>query len=73
MTLPELTEEQRLQLEKQDTRLITEFKANKLELEAQKNWDLFYKRNETNFFKDRHWTKMSWTMVSSSNFNIPQL
>ena len=19
-------------------------------------WDLFYKRNSTNFFKDRHWT-----------------
>ena len=35
---------------------MTEFKANKLEAEAQKNWDLFYKRNETNFFKDRHWT-----------------
>ena len=56
MTLPELTEEQRLQLEKQDSRLVTEFKANKLEQDAQKNWDLFYKRNETNFFKDRHWT-----------------
>ena len=27
---------------------MTEFKANKLELDAQKNWDLF--------FKDRHWT-----------------
>ena len=51
-----LTEKQKVLLEKQNSRLITEFKANKLEAEAQKNWDLFYKRNETKFFKDRHWT-----------------
>lgn len=27
------------------------------EIEAKKNWDKFYLRNKTNFFKDRHWTK----------------
>lgn len=36
---------------------VTQFKQLKLEKEAQKNWDLFYKRNATKFFKDRHWTK----------------
>ncbi|XP_057690130.1 tRNA N(3)-methylcytidine methyltransferase METTL6-like [Corythoichthys intestinalis] len=36
--------------------LVSAFKQIKLEKEAQKNWDLFYKRNTTNFFKDRHWT-----------------
>ncbi|XP_062254893.1 tRNA N(3)-methylcytidine methyltransferase METTL6 [Platichthys flesus] len=36
--------------------LVSGFKQMKLEKEAQKNWDLFYKRNTTNFFKDRHWT-----------------
>ncbi|XP_008322015.1 tRNA N(3)-cytidine methyltransferase METTL6 [Cynoglossus semilaevis] len=36
--------------------LVSNFKLMKLEQEAQKNWDLFYKRNTTNFFKDRHWT-----------------
>ncbi|XP_077430693.1 tRNA N(3)-cytidine methyltransferase METTL6 [Vanacampus margaritifer] len=36
--------------------LVSAFKQMKLEKEAQKNWDLFYKRNTTNFFKDRHWT-----------------
>ncbi|XP_056376664.1 tRNA N(3)-methylcytidine methyltransferase METTL6 [Hyla sarda] len=39
-----------------DAVLVSEFKQLKLEKEAQKNWDLFYKRNSTNFFKDRHWT-----------------
>lgn len=39
-----------------DKILLSEFKQNKLEVEAKKNWDLFYKRNKTNFFKDRHWT-----------------
>ncbi|KAK7886964.1 hypothetical protein WMY93_026585 [Mugilogobius chulae] len=39
-----------------DTILVSDFKQMKLEKEAQKNWDLFYKRNTTNFFKDRHWT-----------------
>ncbi|XP_053120989.1 tRNA N(3)-methylcytidine methyltransferase METTL6 [Hemicordylus capensis] len=39
-----------------DQVLVSDFKRLKLEKEAQKNWDLFYKRNSTNFFKDRHWT-----------------
>lgn len=49
----ELTEEEVQQLEK-DKELST-FQQNKLEKEAKKNWDLFYKRNSTHFFKDRHW------------------
>lgn len=51
-----LTDEEKTKLEK-DKNVISEFKQNKYELEAQKNWDLFYKRNTTKFFKDRHWTK----------------
>uniref|UniRef100_A0A9L0J7C1 Methyltransferase 6, tRNA N3-cytidine n=1 Tax=Equus asinus TaxID=9793 RepID=A0A9L0J7C1_EQUAS len=41
---------------KRDQALVSDYKQQKLEKEAQKNWDLFYKRNSTNFFKDRHWT-----------------
>ncbi|OQR70179.1 methyltransferase protein 6-like [Tropilaelaps mercedesae] len=40
----------------EDRELVSEFKQNKLELEAKKHWDKFYLRNETRFFKDRHWT-----------------
>jgi len=44
---------------------ISEFKRNKLEQEAQKNWDLFYKRNACAFFKDRHWTRNEFAEVLS--------
>lgn len=50
-----LTQEELIALNS-DRALVSEFKQTKLEKEAQKNWDLFYKRNTTNFFKDRHWT-----------------
>ena len=50
-----LTQEEIQKLEK-DKYLVSEFKQRKLELEAKKNWDLFYRRNKTNFFKDRYWT-----------------
>lgn len=43
-------------LARQDSRKVTPFMAGKLENEARKNWDRFYKRNETKFFKDRQWT-----------------
>lgn len=59
---PELTEEVREMLLKQNSvKHMTEcdkikhaLKIKKLETEAEKNWNLFYKRNTTNFFKDRY-------------------
>ncbi|XP_030226565.1 tRNA N(3)-cytidine methyltransferase METTL6 [Gadus morhua] len=48
-----------------DKTLVSEFKQMKLEKEAQKNWDLFYKRNTTNFFKDRHWTTREFEELKS--------
>ncbi len=53
--LRELTEEEKKKLAN-DKEVVSEFKQTKLEKEAQRNWDLFYKRNSVNFFKDRHWT-----------------
>lgn len=32
------------------------FMVAKLEREAAKNWDKFYKRHQDKFFHDRHWT-----------------
>lgn len=59
----ELSSEELVKLEEQNKRLVPEFKANKLEIDAQRHWDLFYKRNETRFFKDRHWTTREFQVL----------
>uniref|UniRef100_A0A8C6FSM9 Methyltransferase 6, tRNA N3-cytidine n=1 Tax=Moschus moschiferus TaxID=68415 RepID=A0A8C6FSM9_MOSMO len=51
--------------------LVSDFKQQKLEKEAQKNWDLFYKRNSTNFFKDRHWTTREFEELRSCREQNP--
>ncbi|EEZ98968.1 tRNA N(3)-methylcytidine methyltransferase METTL6 [Tribolium castaneum] len=51
-----LSPEDQHRLEQQNSRLVSDFKASQLEKDARKHWDLFYKRNEARFFKDRHWT-----------------
>ncbi|XP_076986200.1 tRNA N(3)-cytidine methyltransferase METTL6 isoform X1 [Tamandua tetradactyla] len=59
---------------KRDQALVSDFKQQKLEKEAQKNWDLFYKRNSTNFFKDRHWTSREFKELRSCReFNDQKL
>ncbi|XP_053525282.1 tRNA N(3)-methylcytidine methyltransferase METTL6 isoform X3 [Artibeus jamaicensis] len=50
---------------KRDQVLVSDFKQQQLEKDAQKNWDLFYKRNSTNFFKDRHWTTREFEELRS--------
>lgn len=60
-----LSEEEQAKLRKQDETIASEFKQTKLEAEAQKNWDLFYKRNDTRFFRDRHWTTREFEQLAS--------
>jgi len=59
-----LTTEEKELLKCQDARKIPERKQNQLEKEARKHWDLFYKRNSTKFFKDRHWTLQEFQELS---------
>ncbi|XP_063466862.1 tRNA N(3)-methylcytidine methyltransferase METTL6 isoform X6 [Symphalangus syndactylus] len=65
-----LTSEEEEKL-KRDQTLVSNFKQQKLEQEAQKNWDLFYKRNSTNFFKDRHWTTREFEELRSCREQNP--
>ena len=64
-----LTAEDEAKLARQDSSLVSEFKRNKLEADAKKNWDLFYKRNETRFFKDRHWTLREFSQLVDAGQN----
>lgn len=38
-----------------EDKCISSYKREKMERESKKHWNLFYKRNSTHFFKDRHW------------------
>lgn len=62
-----LSSEETELLERQNSRLVTEFKANQLEKDARRNWDLFYKRNDTRFFRDRHWTTREFQELIDEN------
>ncbi|XP_052794446.1 tRNA N(3)-methylcytidine methyltransferase METTL6-like [Mya arenaria] len=64
-SLRELSVEEEIKLDK-DKMLVSDFKQNKFEKEAQKNWDLFYKRNTTKFFKDRHWTQREFEELAQA-------
>lgn len=52
---------------------LSEFERNKLEKDAKKNWDLFYKRNGIKFFKNRHWTRREFAELSSGHQSIRYL
>ncbi|KAI7834725.1 S-adenosyl-L-methionine-dependent methyltransferase [Kickxella alabastrina] len=50
-----------------DTSVIPDFWQNKYKNEASKNWDKFYNRNTTNFYKDRHWTDREFEELRPSH------
>ena len=64
-----LTSEQKEALKRQETRTVSSFRTNKFDKESQKHWDIFYKRNETRFFKDRHWTTREFRELCSTSKN----
>ncbi|CAG8718006.1 9766_t:CDS:2, partial [Funneliformis mosseae] len=52
---------------KNDKKLVPQFWVNKYKNEASRNWDLFYKRNTTKFFKNRHWIGREFNELSFNN------
>lgn len=59
-----LTDEQKAAISA-DKVTLSDFKQQLLERDAQKSWDLFYKRNTTCFYKDRHWTSREFPELNS--------
>ena len=67
----DLTVEQQEALQRQDSSPVSTYRANKFDQEAKKHWDIFYKRNETRFFKDRHWTTREfWELCNTPDIHI---
>ena len=46
------------------------FKSVELEKNAKKNWDLFYKRNKENFYKDRQWLTREFEEVKLATSDV---
>ena len=51
----ELNQAEQDLLNKNSQSKLTDFKKNKLEIDAKRHWDIFYKNNGARFFKDRNW------------------
>lgn len=65
-----LTETDKLKIAKNSEIKISEFKRNKLEIDARRHWDIFYKNNTTNFFKDRNWLEREFDALNLSSRNV---
>ncbi|KAF3446068.1 hypothetical protein FNV43_RR11247 [Rhamnella rubrinervis] len=50
----------RLQIYSTSTNGVSQFWREKYEREARKYWDVFYKRHQDKFFKDRHYLDKEW-------------
>jgi len=59
---PEMIEEA-MRIVGSDTKALSEFFYNKFEREAKKHWDIFYKNNKDNFFKDRHYIEREFKEI----------
>ena len=49
---------------------INEFWQKKYENESKKKWDVFYKTNTTNFFKDRHYLDNEFSEIKVQNIYL---
>lgn len=51
---------------------VTDIMYQKYEKDAKRNWDLFYKMNKTNFYKDRHYIKYEFVELSDTITNCAE-
>lgn len=65
-------EQEALRSEERRGAPLSAFWREKFEREARKSWDLFYRRNQGNFFKDRHCETRagSWFWVGRDRVSV---
>lgn len=63
----QLSENDQAILVKQNSRMVSSFKAQEIEKNSKKHWDIFYKNNGNRFFKDRHWTTREFSELLGDN------
>ena len=51
----EMTEQAQNLLNEEGDPKHSEMSYKRYEIDARRNWDIFYKQNQTNFYKDRHY------------------
>ncbi len=61
----EMTDKAKELLAQSTSPLVPEKTYERLERDARRNWDLFYKANKTNFYKDRHYIKYEFGELSA--------
>ncbi|GAB4854463.1 hypothetical protein Ancab_023047 [Ancistrocladus abbreviatus] len=59
-SVPETLEQQKLQIYPSSNTGVSPFWRDKYEKDAKKYWDIFYKRHQDKFFKDRHYLDKEW-------------
>ena len=45
---------------------LTDMTYRRLDIDAKKNWDIFYKNNTTNFYKDRHYIAKEFSELAEA-------
>lgn len=68
-----LSKQDQVTLDKQNSRLVSPFKAQEIDKNSKKHWDIFYKNNGNRFFKDRHWTSREFSELLGNNNHQKQI
>ena len=59
-----------IQLYDAETDQVPDFWVKKYERSAAQYWDVFYRRNQRNFFKDRHYLDREFPMLADANLTV---
>ena len=62
----EMQEEAEEILQTEAASKLTDMTYRRLDIEAKKNWDIFYKNNTTNFYKDRHYLAREFSELAQA-------